>query len=235
MAFQFFENENEANGLPKNSQFQVGISNFDPGTQPEKGIMLPSMTDPAASWVYYDIALACLLDSGIVTHNVLPTVDNTADTLAFCDISDPAIDVMTGRGVNLKSNDDYKDIVQRMAHSRYWFRLYGQAMRMGHQVPIPGMKSIGGVKAIPHDDNPQFAYNKIIGNYSGLVLWHAVWSLWYTVSEPPAKQQVPPANLAQHIAGDVKIPDGIQSPFSQPDNLAQKSQPSQLLRDPVRG
>jgi len=166
----------------------------------------------------------------------LPQVNNNADTLASCFISDPNIDKITGRGVNIISNDEFTDTIQRMAHSVYWFRLYGQAMRIGLQVPIPGLKTVGGVQAIPHDANPQNAWNKIVGNYSGLPLWHAYWSLWYTVAEPPTSQQVPPSNLAQHIAGDVKLPDGMQAPFSTPDDLAQSTNPLQQqtqLQNPI--
>lgn len=232
MPFKLFQDENEANKLPKGGQFQVGKSDYDNGKQVEKGILLPAMTDPAASWVYYDIALSCVLDSGIVTHRRLPSVDNTADTLAFCDIDDPDIDKLTGRGVNLLSNDRFADVVQRMAHSQYWFRLYGQALRAGHQIPIPGLKKVCGIDAVPHDDVPQFAYNKIVGNYSGIVLWHAVWSMWYTISEPPAKQQTPPQNIGQHIDENAKIPSGVQVPISQQDDEAKSIQPP--LQAPVR-
>lgn len=226
MPFALFQNENVAQGLQKNSQFKAGVSDYDPpGVPVEQNIVLPGTQDAAASWVYYDIALACVLDSGIVAHRHLPQVNKAADSLASCVITDPDIDLLTGRGVNIISNDQFSDTVQRMAHSVYWFRLYGQAMRIGFQVPIPGLKKVGGVTAIPHDANPQNAWNKIVGNYSGLPLWHAYWSLWYTVAEPPISQQVPPPNLAQHIAGDVKLPDGMQAPFSVPDGDAQSTNP----------
>ena len=203
--------------------FQQGISNQDNGATPiEKEILLPTPTE-RATWVYYDVALGCALDSGIVVHRRLPQVDNEADTLASCVITDPNIDVLTGRGVNLKSNDAFEDIVQRMAHSRYWFKLWGQAMRVGEQIPIPGLKTIGSVKAIPHDQNPQWAYNKIVGNYSGQVLWYAQWSLWYTLASAPTTQQDPPQNLAQHTDG--KSYDGLQAPVSKPDDNAMAQGP----------
>lgn len=226
MAGPILLNENVSNGLSKDAQFQVGVSDFDTlGKPAESGILLPIASDASASWVYYDVALACQLDSGIVVHRRLPQVDNTADTLASCMITDKDIDKLTGKGVNLISNDKFADVVQRMAHAQYWFRLYGQAMRVGYQIPIPGLKQVGGVKAIPHDENRQWAYNKIVGNYSGVILWYAQWSLWYTVAAPPVSQQVPPPNLAVHIAGDAKLPEGMQSPFSQPDDNAQTTMP----------
>lgn len=230
--------ENQTQGLPTNSKFKAGISNFDPpGTPIEQGAFLLGSQEASASWVYYDIALVNVLDSGIVVHRHLPQKDTKKDTLASCFIEDPSIDKISGRGVNIISNDKFNDTVQRMAHGVYWFRLYGQAMRIGLQVPIPGIKTVGGVTAVPHDANPQNAWNKIIGNYSGLPLWHAYWSLWYTVSEPPTEQQVPPSNLAQHIAGDVVLPDGMQAPFSVPDDLAQPTNPLQQsqLRNPIQG
>ena len=230
-----FKNENIAQKLPKNAKFQAGVSNYDPPGRPvEQGITLPWASLGEASWVYYDVTLLNVLDSGIVVHRTLPQYDRTADTLASCDITDPTIDRLTGRGVNTISNDKFTDIVQRMGHSRYWFRLFGQAMRIGYQVPIPGIKRVADVKAIPHDENPQWAYNKIVGNYSGAPLWHAQWSLWYTVAEPPKAQQTPPQNVAVHIGGNVVLPKELQAPFSQPDDEAQNTRgPTPTFQNPL--
>ncbi len=231
MPFALFKNENVAQGLPKNGQFQAGVSNFDSGVVVEQGVKLPWAAIPEASWVYYDVAVVCHLDSGIVVHRRMPGVDNGFDTLASFDVADPRPDQIIDKGVNLVSKDQFADIVQRMGHARYWFNLVGQALRVGYQVPIPGIKVIAGVPAIPDDSRTQLAFNKIIGNYSGAPLWHAKWSLWYTVAVPPKSAQMPPANLAAHISGDAKLPDGangIQAPFSQPDDAAQTTQPLQL-------
>lgn len=218
-----FKNENDVLGIPEDAQFQAGISNVDSGLRFEQDLLLPWPSDPLTSWVYYDCTLAVMLDSGIVIHNRLPQVDNTPDTLAMCDLNDPNLDLLATGGVNLKCKDQYTDIVQRMGHARYWFRLWGQALRVGHQVPIPGIKMIGGVPAIPYDKNPQWAFNRIFpgGNYSGGILWHAAWSLWYTTAVPPRTQEIPTADPAAHIRGDVEIPKkGIGVPISQPDNNA---------------
>ncbi len=228
MPFGFFQNENLANGLPPSGQFQAGVSDVDTnGTSVESGILLPWMSDPDASWMYYDIAVLCVLDSGIVVHRRLPSFDGYNDALASCSITDGNISSLTGLGVNLKSNDKFDDIVQRMAHSQYWFCLFGEAMRVGYQVPIPGLlKMSDGNEFIPHDENPQRAYNKIVGNYSGVPLWYAQWSSWYTLASPPKVQLLPPANLAAHITADVTLPtDGMQAPFSQPDDAAQLNDP----------
>jgi hypothetical protein len=188
------------------------------GVPVETGVELPTPNE-RANWVYYDCALGCVLDSGIVVHRRLPQHDYEPDTLASCYADEAGIDTLTGLGVNLKSNDKFQDVVQRMAHSRYWFKLWGQAMRVGEQVPIPGLKEVGGVKAYPHDSNPQWAYNKVVGNYSGQVLWYAQWSLWYTLAEPPKKNQNPPANLAQHIGVAKSAPVGMQAPWTQPQAI----------------
>lgn len=194
------------------------------GLPVESGITLITPTE-RANWVYYDVALGCVLDSGIAVHRALPQVDNTWDTLGSCDINDPDIDKLTGRGVNLVSHDKFEDLAQRMAHSQYWFRLWGQAMRIGEQIPIPSLKTVAGEIAVPHDRNPQWAYNKIVGNYSGQVLWYAQWSLWYTLIHAPKQQQAPPQNLAQHIAD--KSTETMQAPWSQPEVI-------QELLNPIR-
>lgn len=210
---------------------KVGLSDVDPRTTSiEDGVKLFSAND-RANWVYYDIALECFLDPGIVVHRRLPQVDNEADTLATCNIADPNIDVLTGKGVNLVSKDNYTDIVQRMAHSVYRFNLKGQAMRIGEQIPIPRLKKIAGIDAISY--KTEWAYNKIVGNYSGQVLWMAEWSLWYTLASAPKKQQDPPQNLGLHI--DTTSRDAeMQAPYSQPDDNAVSTQPP-VLRNPIQG
>jgi hypothetical protein len=223
MPFALFQNENVAAGLPINGSFQAGVSDTDrAGLTLERNILIPWCSDPRSTWIYYDVTLANYLDSGIVTHRRLPQIDNLADTLASCAITDANIDTLTGRGVNLQSRDQFADIVQRMGHSRYWFHLFGQAMRAGFQVPIPAAKLVGTVPLIPDDRQPQVAYNKIVGNYSGVPVWHAVWSLWYTLAAPPRVQLAPTApNLAAHISAGAALPAvGIQSPFTQPDDEA---------------
>ena len=233
-----FLNNNIASGVSAEDNFQVGVSNTDfdrPGTI-EQGFLLPWPADPSASWVYYDCTISVMMDSGIVVHNRLPQIDNVPDTLASCILDDTNLAKLSGGGINLKSYDSYEDIVQRMAHSRYWFRIQGQALRVGLQVPIPTIKTIGGVPAIPYDNTPQWAFNRIApgGNYGGIILWHAAWSLWYTTAKPPTNNKIPVADPAAHIDGNIKNPEGIQVPHSRPDSNAVASGPA-AIRKPQQG
>lgn len=225
-----FINNNVAQGLPANANFQVGVSDVDndQSGSVEQGFILPWPANPQAGWLYYDCNVEVILDSGIVVHNRLPQVDKLPDTLSSCNLDDPNLAGLGDIGVNLKSSDQYTDIVQRMGHSRYWFRLWGQALRVGKRIPIPGLKTIGGAPAIPYDKNPQWAFNRIFpgGNYSGIILWHAAWSLWYTTAVPPRSNVIPAVEPAAHIDGNVKPPTGIQVPYTQPDDNAVKAAPA---------
>ncbi len=218
-----FQDNNVAVGLSKKGNFKVGRSDVDSDLIIEQNVLIPWSSDPAGSYVYFDCAVGVMLDSGIVVHNRLPQVNKGFDTLAACNLDDPNLDKLTGFGVNLKCQDQYKDIVQRMGHARYWFRIWGQALRIGYQHPIPGIKLIGGVPAIPYDKNPQWAYNSIApgGNYSGVILWRAQWSLWYTTAIPPYNNTIPAADPSAHITGAAVPPAGIQSPYSQADDAAE--------------
>jgi hypothetical protein len=194
------------------------------------GVQLPWAGDKSASYVYYECAVGSMLDSGIVVHNRLPQVDRGYDTLASAQLDDPNLDQISGFGVNLKCLDQYKDIVQRMGHARYWFRLWGQALRIGYQVPIPGIKYIGGVPAVPYDQNPQWAYNTIVpgGNFGGVILWRAQWSLWYTTATQPIDNKIPVSDPTAHIRAEAPLPVGIQAPISQPDDNYVTNLPSDL-------
>lgn len=217
-----FKNNNVASGLSETNPFQVGRSNTDDNRNLEYNVGLPWAKSGSASYLYYDCTVGVMLDSGIAVHNRLPQVNNLPDTLSSMFIDDNIFETITDKGVNLKGSDQYTDIVQRMGHSRYWFRMWGQALRIGYTVPIPGMKTIGGVPAIPYDMNPQWGFNRILpgANYSGLVLWHAQWSLWYTTLVPPNNQNLPAIDLMGHITGEQKPPSVLQVPYSQSDSNA---------------
>jgi len=220
-----FTRNNTALGSTKKTDFLTGQSDLAIGTSIENNVLLPWPSNPLSSWVYFDCAVGVMLDSGIVIHNRLPQVNNRYDTIAVANLDDQNYDSFTGFGVNLKCLDQYTDIVQRMGHSRYWFRIWGQALRVGYQVPIPGIKLIGGTPAIPYDRNPQWGYNRIApgGNYSGVILWHAQWSLWYTTAVPPTSQTIPAADPSAHISGTTLPPKGIQAPYSQPDDNSENT------------
>lgn len=218
-----FLNENVAAGLQANSRFQVGRNNVDDDSTVEQGIILTKPPSVVASYLYYECTVGVILDSGVVVHNRLPQYTSQyADTLAVIPLDDRRLDRLIGFGVNLTSKDQYLDIVQKMGHSRYWFNLSGQALRIGYQIPIPGLRSVGGVQVVPHDKNPQWAYNKIVpdGSYSGAILWKAEWSLWYTTLTQTKTDEIRVADAASHIAGSSisRPPNVMKSPYSQGDD-----------------
>jgi hypothetical protein len=223
-----FRNDNAVFGLAPNGQYQVGKSNYDSGSQPESGQLIPYAAAPSGSYMYFECTVGQMLDSGIVVHSRLPQVNKAPDTLSSAFLDDPNLDTYTALGVNLKCQDQYADIVQRMGHSRYWFRLWGEAIRIGFQVPIPGIKVIGGVPAVPYDKNPQWAFNRIApgGNYSGIIMWHAAWSLWYTTAVPPTSNTFPAADPSAHISVATPQSQGYQAPFSAVDDNAINYKPS---------
>lgn len=232
-----FFNENTLIGLPPQADYQQGKSDFDDDREVERNVSIPWGNNPAGSYMYYDCTVGAVLDSGIVTHQRLPQINPTPDTLASADFNDPRLDQYVDRGVNLRSNDQYRDIVQRMGHSRYWFRIWGRAIRIAYKVPIPSIKEIGGVAAIPYDKNPQWAYNRIApgANYSGVVVWYAQWSLWYTVDRPPTNNNIPAVDLTAHISGDAPIPDSWQAPWSEADDSAQRVVPGSATGGIISG
>lgn len=218
--------------------FQVTPVNFlndqDTNRPLESGIVLPFANDPIGSYLYYDCIIGVALDSGIVVHNRLPQVDRTPDTLGAISYDDPNLNQEISNGVSLKCLDQYTDIMQRMGHSRYWFRMWGQAIRVGYKVPIPRLITIAGVTAIPYDKNPQWAYNRIIpgSNFGGVFLWHGVWSQWYTTSTPPINNTIPVADPSALVTatnfplGNPELPNGIQVPLSTSDDNATQPPPA---------
>ena len=75
-----FTNENEFVGLQQTNDFQSGKSNVDPAfPQPEQSVKLPWSSDPRATWLFFESAIECMLDSGIVVHNRLPQSNAVTD------------------------------------------------------------------------------------------------------------------------------------------------------------
>lgn len=228
-----FVNENIGARLPQNAKFQKGVSNRDQNF-PNEGA-LPWVIEPEFTWLYYDTGIETYLDSGAVVHRRLPQENPAYSTLGhntpdkdklYNDIGN----LPSGLGVNLDCKDQFKDIQQRMGHSHYWFRLWGQALRFGYQIPIPKIVKIAGVEAIPYDKNPQWAYNRILTgvDYGGVLVWHAQWSLWYTILEDPAKDHIEPELVRDPVSGASgkdKIPQVIQAPFGVLDDNFQRSGP----------
>lgn len=209
-------NENALAGLSPNpnSFIQAGISNTDsPTDHPEDVLTLPWLIDPVASWLAYTCTLETHLDAGIALHRPLPQRSgqtDRVDTLTSSYVDDYDADTTVDRGVNTISTGKFTDVVQRMAPSLYRFCLRGWGLRMGYQIPIPGLRSVAGVDATPAER--QMAFNEIIANYSGIPLWYAQWELWYYVTVPPTVNVLPPPNVAEHIRADVELPMGLPVP-----------------------
>jgi hypothetical protein len=204
------------------------ITNTDPiGVYPESTLSLPWLVDPKVSWIAYNCQLEVDLDSGKALHKTLPQSDPQADTLASIDINSTGFDTAKG-GVSLESNNTQdSDIIQRMASSTYRFTLRGSGLRLGYQIPIPGLVSVGGNDAVPV--YPQRGYNRIAGNWSGVPLFFAVWELHYVVTGPLSSGEgqiapVPP-NPAYHINADQQLPTTITLPWSVRDQSATTSPP----------
>lgn len=219
-AFGFLVDENVAQSVPPGSTFQAGITDVDPGTVSEQGIYEPWMSNPEYSWDWFDCSINAFLDSGMVLHMPLPQSNPAPDDLGVT-----AMDTSqtwqawannTQRGVGTISTGTWAAVAQRMSNSIYTFCLRGYATRWGYQIPLPSLKTVCGVPAIP--DRRQFGYNKIIANYGGVPYWLAEWDKWYFVAAPPKADQLAPPNLAQHIRPDVVLPTGIQVPYSPVDD-----------------
>lgn len=194
---------------------------------PESLLSLPWVIDKDSSYVDYRCWVEILLDAGMALHKPLPQNNPTVDTLATAYFQDPDFDEATpANGVNLGSSSNAVDVIQRMASSTYRFVLRGFGLRAGYQVPIPGLKSVGDVPAVPAEI--QRGANVIVGNHSGIPLWFAFWELHYMITRPPRQSPqskpglvtVPiPSNPALHINPKAKLPSSVRLPWTTSDQV----------------
>jgi hypothetical protein len=219
---QAYFNENQARGLPGSAPFQVGVDHKADTKAPEALATIPTLT-PDSTYINYGCHIECFLDTGMALHKTLPQQAQPVDTLGTYDVSQSGgADVITGE--NLKSRGTYKDIIQRVSTSTYRFLLKGFGVRVGYPVPVPSLKTVCGIPATPER---QWVHgNEVVGNYSGVPVFRNAWELWYIVAGPPQGSQLPPPNLAEHIAADQVLPDSIQVAVSPNDYNAVQNVPN---------
>lgn len=191
-------------------------------TRPETNWTLPWGLVPEFSWLGFRCWTDVELDPGMVLHKPLPQTNPQPDTLAKTNCQSPTLDTDTfsGGGVNLSSRSTAVDVVQRMASSTYRYILRGYGLRAGYQIPIPGLYLVNGIKPVPVW--PQRATNYVVGNFSGVPIWFAIWELHYVVTEAvgagSGQPQLPvPFNPALHIRSDAQLPTEIALPLSLAD------------------
>lgn len=223
--FLYFTDENLSNRLPAGASYpvQAGVDDQDIGAFAETGFGLPWLIDPVNTWLNYRCTIEADLDAGIAIHKPLPQGspgEMIMDSLGVTDVYDPRLAAGANEGVRTVSQDEFADVVQKMATSSYRFLLRGWAVRAGYQVPIPKLVSVAGVRAIPLAR--QWGVNEVVANCCGVPVFLAQWELWYGVTLPPSKNVLPPANLAAHIRADAKLPDEMQVAYSLPDSNAVK-------------
>jgi len=204
----------------------------DVDIQPQDGLGLPWFIPAGSGWLGRRDHVEILLDPGSALHKTLPQSDQPWDTLATQFVEGygfvnpgagqaggaaDADAVIASGGVNLNSQSTGYDTIQRMATSTYRFVLRGEAWRVGYQVPVPGLLSVGGQTAVP--TFPQWSSgNVIVGNLPGQIpIFYCAWELHYIVAGPLKGSAPIVPNAAMRIRADQTLPDMVQVPFAPAD------------------
>lgn len=205
---------------------------------PEDVLSLPWTLDPEFSWMDYNCWVEITLDPGMTFHKPLPQRAWAADDLGTVAIDDPRMDASV-QGANINSNCTADDFVQRGATSTYTFVLRGTATRVGYQVPIPKILQVGGQTAYP--DTPQWGFNRLVGNLSGIPVWFAAWQKQYFLPKSPSGSSVQapvPFNPALKIRPDAQLPEtvsiarALQDPRATTQSTLRSVPPSFFTRKP---
>lgn len=228
-AFAPLIQENTAQGISggATNPFQIGVNDVDAGTIMEANLEIPWVRSPEESWLDYSCWLESRLDPGIAVHLPMPQSAQDWDQFGTDTPNSLGMAARSHGGPNLVSSGKFEGTVQRMAVSRYRFILKGAGVRAGYQPSIPKLLKVGGVDAVP-DGEQVVDGPRIIGNYGGVPVYFASWTIPYTVAIPTISNETPPTNLAQRIGAVApsNLPTGIQTPFSAPDSNSQTSGPN---------
>ena len=198
------------------------VKNLDnQSVAPEDNVSLPWIFDPENTWLDYRCALEVRLDAGLALHKPLPQQNPAFDTLASVELGTPDQATNGKLGVNLLSTSKAVDVIQRMASSTYTFVLRGFGLRVGYQVPVPGLVSVGDQTAYPVGEQ-YTSGNVLVGNMiGGIPVFYCEWELPYAVTQAPNLVNAPvPPNPALHINADVQLPIVVLLPSTPIDQNA---------------
>ena len=182
--------------------------------------------DPVQSFLIYQCEILPELDPGTILHKPLPQTAQPVDTLGVYNVTDGKAGEQFSSpvNINLKSNWTQADIVQQAATPTYMFCLKGHGLRVAYPVPIPNLENnaLGGTLIIPANPH-KIKANRIVANFNGLPVWYAEWELWYYCPVPPQMSKnvgtTAAPNLAEKLDGTAPLPEKIQEPVSQPEQV----------------
>ena len=187
----------------------------DKGTSPEIGAVVDVLPEANLSWINYQCWFETELDPGTAILKSLPQATYSVDVLSSVDAYSANAQGATG-SVNLASKSKQSDNVVRATTSTYKVTLKGYAVRIGYDIPVPGLVSWAGVKPIPgkqHVSGPQ-----IVTQYCGVPVYLTMWTLEYFVPVPPdvpaGQRQFGPPNLGDTVADTNSPPKTAQMPVS---------------------
>lgn len=171
--------------------------------------------NPFNSWLFYSIWLVWNERSGAVRHKLLlPPDDSAARNPAIPESgptpaggvwggrlgSDDSIRDQTGPGVTPAEGRGSRttDPVQRPVGPSRRIWLKGRGVRLGYRVPVPILKTVGGVPVVEVE---RWIEEKPIGAVAGIPIYRTDWAIEYMVPGAPTGAIEMPANPILGIDG----------------------------------
>ncbi len=142
------------------------------------------------SWYEYDAAIIPYRERPVVRQSILQPEESyipggmTESEAASLDF-------------NFGAAGGTSDIMQTGGRPRYGARFVGSALRVGHKIPRPALRTIGGQTA--QETRGAFLLRPV-SNLLGIPLWSAKWVIDYVLSNSPGKV-TPPDKLDECISG----------------------------------
>lgn len=153
------------------------------------GIVAQAAIAGAVAWIKADIRLEADEDDCIAVHKPLTGAVGTKEIVGDFQIME-GIAAGAAGGAKPGASAKVPDIVQRVSAPSIRVRLRGELIRAIHQIPLPMLRSIGGV--VPIMARQWFSSGKA-GNISGsaIPIFHTVFVQEYILPTPPSSYGVP--------------------------------------------
>ena len=174
-----------------NTLFQQVLRGGGGGGRGPEGESYP---DPAASWVDYQLWLQ------------VETVDSTVELVplptAPIQYAPPATGANDTTGYRVPYKNAPTVLTQYRGPPRVYVTLSGRAVRAGHPITPPQLRSVGGIGVVPMNREGNGFRTGLVGDFGGVPVNAAAWSFRYLLPQVPTTPFVPPPNPLHGVAAE---------------------------------
>ncbi len=186
--------------LCEGGQAKIPVSTATTDDKPSKATGGPtvSLESASATWIYYQCNLSFDEDDRVIRHKPLTGASKTTTVPPTVNATGSVQAAAGSTGANAPTvKSGVKDITQRVSSPSYNVTLYGEALRIGFEIPAPELTNVGGVKLTQLYANID---QGVVARLGLIPIYKATWVIGYLCDDDPTKIPVPVNPMLQTAA-----------------------------------